>query len=215
MVDRSEVGIDAGSGRSDPPAGLVVVRELVGEFGEHIDRTVEDPTDADHNDWVPRDARVAEPDQHRGLVGEAARTASWVSANKATPICDDYSSSARLVPYGVEVIESGTAVGVTMTGVDQQQGSGSYRGATGTATNWSVWPQDIVIKALVSIGLWGAAAIGYLFAPLGAGERGLAMASAFLLVAALPVTDEAGFVLSAVFLLRHWRQTRHPQKLPR
>ena len=33
--------------------------------------------------------------------------------------------------------------------------------------------------------------------------------------AALPVTDEAGFVLSAVFLLRHWRQTRHPQKLPR
>ncbi|ORA72843.1 hypothetical protein BST26_04405 [Mycolicibacterium insubricum] len=62
-------------------------------------------------------------------------------------VMSDYSSSARLVPYGVEVIESGTAVGVTMTGVDQQQGSGSYRGATGTATNWSVWPQDIVIKA--------------------------------------------------------------------
>ena len=73
----------------------------------------------------------------------------------------------------------------------------------------------IVVKALVSIGLWGAAAIGYLFAPLGAGERGLAMASAFLLVAALPVTDEAGFVLSAVFLLWHWRRTRHPQQPPR
>ncbi|HNI24256.1 MAG TPA: TRAP transporter large permease subunit, partial [Plasticicumulans sp.] len=74
----------------------------------------------------------------------------------------------------------------------------------------------IVVKALVSIGLWGAAAIGYLFAPLGAGERGLAMASAFLLVAALPVTDEAGFVLSAVFLLWHWRRTRQlPQQLPR
>ena len=37
-------------------------------------------------------------------------------------VMSDYSSSARLVPYGVEVIESGTAVGVTMTGVDQQQG---------------------------------------------------------------------------------------------
>ena len=51
--------------------------------------------------------------------------------------------------------------------------------------------------------------------PLALAERALAMLAAFLLVAALPVTDEAGFVLSAVFLLWHWRQTRHPQKLPR
>lgn len=59
----------------------------------------------------------------------------------------DYSSSSRMVPYGVEVIEGGTGVGVTMTGVDQQKEYGAFRGATGTATNWSTVPQDIVIKA--------------------------------------------------------------------
>ena len=81
----------------------------------------------------------------------------------------------------------------------------------------AIFPSSSFQPALRTIlrALWGAAAIGYLFAPLGAGERGLAMASAFLLVAALPVTDEAGFVLSAVFLLWHWRRTRHPQQPPR
>jgi len=64
----------------------------------------------------------------------------------------------------------------------------------------------IVFKALLSIGLWGAAAIGYLFDRLGWVARILAAAAAFFLVAALPITDEIGFGLAAVFLV--WQVLR-------
>jgi TRAP transporter 4TM/12TM fusion protein len=57
----------------------------------------------------------------------------------------------------------------------------------------------MVAKALVAIGLWGAAAIGYLWAPLGYGWRALATLGAGLLVVALPVTDAVGFLVAAVF----------------
>ncbi len=67
----------------------------------------------------------------------------------------------------------------------------------------------IVGKALLAITLWGAASIGYLRAPLAAWERLWAAAAAFLLVAALPLTDEIGFAVAAAFfawhLLRHRR----------
>ncbi len=64
----------------------------------------------------------------------------------------------------------------------------------------------IVLKALLSIGLWGAASIGYLWAPLAWAERILAAAGAFFLVVALPITDEIGFALCALTLLLHgWR----------
>ncbi len=67
----------------------------------------------------------------------------------------------------------------------------------------------IVFKACLAIMLWGAAGIGYLRRPLSWWERGLATAAAFSLVAALPVTDELGFVLSATFLIQHiWRARR-------
>jgi TRAP transporter 4TM/12TM fusion protein len=66
----------------------------------------------------------------------------------------------------------------------------------------------ITFKALIAVGLWGAAAIGYLWAPLNWAERALATAGAFLLVVAVPLTDEIGFALSAVFLLWHWRRSR-------
>ncbi|HXH02850.1 MAG TPA: TRAP transporter permease [Candidatus Competibacteraceae bacterium] len=67
----------------------------------------------------------------------------------------------------------------------------------------------IFFKALLSIGLWGAAAIGYLRGPLSWPERVLAAAAAFFLVAALPITDEIGFVLSVLFVLWHgWRVRR-------
>jgi hypothetical protein len=55
----------------------------------------------------------------------------------------------------------------------------------------------IVFKAVLSIGLWGAAAIGFLFAPLKWPERIFAAAAAFMLVAAIPLTDEIGFAMSA------------------
>jgi TRAP transporter 4TM/12TM fusion protein len=66
----------------------------------------------------------------------------------------------------------------------------------------------VTFKALLAVGLWGAAAIGYLRAPMGWPQRALAAASALLLVVALPITDEIGFVLAAVFLVWHWRATR-------
>jgi TRAP transporter 4TM/12TM fusion protein len=66
----------------------------------------------------------------------------------------------------------------------------------------------IVTKALLSIGLWGAASIGHLWAPLTWPERILAAAGAFMLVMALPLTDELGFALCAAFIALHWWRTR-------
>ncbi len=69
----------------------------------------------------------------------------------------------------------------------------------------------IVGKALLAITLWGAAAIGYLRSPLKAWERVWAAAAAFLLVAALPLTDEIGFVACAAFIA--WHLLRHRRAL--
>ncbi len=66
----------------------------------------------------------------------------------------------------------------------------------------------IVLKAVIGIGLWGAAVIGFLGGPLPWWLRLLAMAAAFTLVAALPVTDEIGFALAALFAVLAWRRTR-------
>ena len=44
--------------------------------------------------------------------------------------------------------------------------------------------------------------------PLAVWERLLAMAAAFTLIAALPLTDEVGFALSAVFAARLWLRQR-------
>jgi TRAP-type uncharacterized transport system fused permease subunit len=66
----------------------------------------------------------------------------------------------------------------------------------------------VTVKALLAVGLWGAAAIGYLWAPLHWAERVLATAAAFLLVVAVPIADEIGFALAAGFLLWHWRRSR-------
>jgi TRAP transporter 4TM/12TM fusion protein len=68
----------------------------------------------------------------------------------------------------------------------------------------------VVLKAVLSIGLWGAATIGYLRGPLGWPERLLATLAAFSLVVALPVTDEVGFVLTALFLAWHFWKLRQP-----
>jgi TRAP-type uncharacterized transport system fused permease subunit len=66
----------------------------------------------------------------------------------------------------------------------------------------------VVAKALVAIGLWGGAAIGFLRGPLNWVERLAAFASASLLVAAVPWTDEAGFAASALFVGWHLFRTR-------
>ena len=66
----------------------------------------------------------------------------------------------------------------------------------------------IVAKAVLAIGLWGTAVIGWLGTRLGWPMRLLAMLAAFTLVAALPMTDEVGFALAAAFAALLWRQNR-------
>jgi TRAP transporter 4TM/12TM fusion protein len=70
----------------------------------------------------------------------------------------------------------------------------------------------IVVKALVAIGLWGAASIGYLWSPMTWPERICAAASAFLLVVAAPITDEAGFALGAALVAYHRARGRRSVK---
>jgi TRAP transporter 4TM/12TM fusion protein len=66
----------------------------------------------------------------------------------------------------------------------------------------------IVLKAVLAIGLWGAAVIGWLGRPLALWERTLAMAGGFTLIAALPLTDEIGFALAALFAGQLWLRRR-------
>ncbi len=64
----------------------------------------------------------------------------------------------------------------------------------------------IVAKAAFAMILWGAAVVGYLRGKLATWERILATAAAALLVAALPITDEAGFIIGALLVGQHlWR----------
>jgi TRAP-type uncharacterized transport system fused permease subunit len=66
----------------------------------------------------------------------------------------------------------------------------------------------VVTKAVLAIGLWAAASVGYALTHLTWPERVVAVAAAAFLVAALPITDEIGFALSAVFVLLHWWRSR-------
>jgi len=66
----------------------------------------------------------------------------------------------------------------------------------------------VTAKAILAIVLWGAVAVGYLRANMTVLERLLAFAAAALLITALPMTDEAGFVLAAVVLVWHGLRTR-------
>ena len=62
----------------------------------------------------------------------------------------------------------------------------------------------IVAKTVLSIALWGVAVIGWLGRPIGWPLRALAMVAAFTLIAALPMTDQVGFALAAVFAGAVW-----------
>ncbi len=66
----------------------------------------------------------------------------------------------------------------------------------------------VTLKALLAIGLWGGASSGYFIAPMGWPERIAATAAAFLLIAAVPLTDEIGFVLGAAVIVWNWRRSR-------
>ena len=72
------------------------------------------------------------------------------------------------------------------------------------------WPAVayVVAKTLLSIGLWGVAVIGWMGRPVAWPLRLLAMVAAFTLIAALPLTDEIGFALAALFAGAHWLHRR-------
>jgi TRAP transporter 4TM/12TM fusion protein len=71
----------------------------------------------------------------------------------------------------------------------------------------------IVFKAIVAIILWGGAAIGHWIGPLRWYERAFAFAAAALLIAALPVSDEAGLLMAALLAIWHVLRTRASARL--
>ncbi|MIL09505.1 TRAP transporter fused permease subunit, partial [Salmonella enterica subsp. enterica] len=66
----------------------------------------------------------------------------------------------------------------------------------------------ILAKAVAGIGLWGVAVVGFLFSPAYWWERIACFAAGLLLVLALPLTDEAGWLLGAVVVGYHWWRSR-------
>ena len=65
----------------------------------------------------------------------------------------------------------------------------------------------VTVKALTAIILWGGTVVGFLRGPMSMAERGLAFVAAALLVAAVPLTDEIGWILAAAVI--GWNVWRH------
>jgi len=67
----------------------------------------------------------------------------------------------------------------------------------------------MLFKASLAIGLWGVAVVGFLNMRLSWWERLLAFAAGVALILAMPVTDELGYGLAALFFAQHlWRARR-------
>jgi TRAP transporter 4TM/12TM fusion protein len=84
------------------------------------------------------------------------------------------------------------------------------------AAQWGLAPAAayIIFKAMLAIGLWGAAVIGFGFSRLSWPERVAAALASATLIAALPLTDEIGFVLAAAVIVWHWRRSRRERAAP-
>ena len=74
------------------------------------------------------------------------------------------------------------------------------------------WPDSVYMigKALLAIGLWGVAMIGYLWAPVSRVERVVAVTAAGLLAVAFPATDAIGFTIAAALGLYQVRLLGQP-----
>ncbi|MGV8831591.1 MAG: TRAP transporter permease [Devosia sp.] len=70
----------------------------------------------------------------------------------------------------------------------------------------------VVAKAVLAIGLWGAAVVGFLHHRMALGERIAGAAAAALLVAALPWTDTVGFALAASVIAWHVMAARRARQ---
>ncbi|MEN2393815.1 TRAP transporter permease [Pseudomonas halotolerans] len=67
----------------------------------------------------------------------------------------------------------------------------------------------MLIKTMLAVGLWGMASTGYLQQKMPIWERLMCFAAGALLVVALPLTDEIGFLLGALLIFQHvWRSRR-------
>ena len=62
----------------------------------------------------------------------------------------------------------------------------------------------ILVKTVLAIALWGVAVVGYLLRPTHWLERLAAFGIGIVLMLALPLTDELGFALAALFIAQHW-----------
>ncbi|MGD8221515.1 TRAP transporter permease [Pseudomonas thivervalensis] len=72
----------------------------------------------------------------------------------------------------------------------------------------------MLIKTLLAVGLWGMASTGYLQQKMPVWERLLCFAAGALLVVALPLTDEIGFMLGGLLIFQHvWRARRRGRAL--
>ncbi|MCT4332223.1 TRAP transporter permease [Paracoccus sp. YLB-12] len=81
-------------------------------------------------------------------------------------------------------------------------------GPLAQAIGYSAAVAYIVAKCVIAIGLWGIAVIGWLGQRLPIRQRVLAAVAAFTLIAALPLTDEIGLALTALFVGLWWLRTR-------
>ena len=70
----------------------------------------------------------------------------------------------------------------------------------------------VLIKALLSVGMWGIASVGFWGRKLTWWERVWAAGGAFLLVAALPMTDEFGFTAVVLFIAYLWFDARRRRR---
>lgn len=67
----------------------------------------------------------------------------------------------------------------------------------------------MLIKTILAVGLWGVASTGYLQQKMAIWERLLSLGAGALLIVAMPLTDEIGFVLGILVLLQHVWRARH------
>ncbi len=80
-------------------------------------------------------------------------------------------------------------------------------GAIAASWGYPVEVAYIILKTIFAVALWGMAAVGFLLGHATWWERLAAFASGVLLVLALPVTDELGFLLGAAVIAVHWWRT--------
>jgi TRAP-type uncharacterized transport system fused permease subunit len=87
-------------------------------------------------------------------------------------------------------------------------------GAMAASLGYPVEVVYVLLKACLGIGLFGVAAVGYLFTHAAWWERVLALAAAVSLVLTLPLSDEVGFALGALVIALQWWRARAERRQP-